>query len=255
MTDQNSGFPAGRFASPMEDGNTGGPGDGSGPTDLDDEVPKPGALHIHQKRSWRSWQLAVTALVAVIIGMWINGDTGGGSASAGSSSGTGGESKLPPAQGTSAGSGASTTTTSAGGSGTTTTTAAGGSGTTTTTVAAGGGGGGSATGTTQPVGQESYLVPAYQSSGNWTSPAFNIAGGTWYIGWAFACNPVPAAKPTFSVSVVPNGGSPTGTPAVTSSDPQGQSVTSQTTTGSQSIAVQAPPQCHWVVKVTGYGGS
>ena len=51
------------------------------------------------------------------------------------------------------------------------------------------------------------------------------------------------------------GGSPTGAPAVTQSAPQGQSVTNVTSTGSQQIVVQAPPQCEWVVKVTGYGGA
>jgi hypothetical protein len=249
----------GLFGSVVDDPSTDGAEPGSGAAEDDESIPKPGQLRIHQKRSWRSWQLAATALVAVIIGMWINGDTGGGSASAGSG-GSSTQGTLPPDAGTSGGTGASTSSTvPKGGAATkgrsaTTTTVAGGAGATTTTTVAGASGAAGATSTTQPLGQESYLVPAYQSTGNWTSPAFNIAGGTWYLGWAFACNPVPAAKPTFAVYVVPSGGSPSGTPAVTSSDPQGQSVTNLTSTGSQSIAVQAPPQCKWVVKVTGYGG-
>jgi len=256
MTDGPPEFGAGMFASTVQDPNNDGSGAGTGEAAPDDAIPKPGELHIHQKRSWRTWQLAATALVAVILGMWINGNTGGGSASAGSA-GSGGESKLPPAQGASAGTGTSTATAAPkGGSATTTTVAgAGSSSSTTTTTAAGGSGGAGATAPTQALGQESYLVPSYQSTGNWTSPVFNIAGSTWYIGWAFNCNPVPAAKPTFAVYVVPSGGSPSGTPAVTNSDPQGQSVTPLTSTGSQSIAVQAPPQCRWIVKVTGYGGS
>jgi hypothetical protein len=254
MTDEAPEFGAGLVGSTLDGANGDGPGGDSGAADPEESVPQPGELHIHQKRSWRTWQLAAAVLVALIIGMWINGDTGGGgSASAGSGT-PAGESKLPPAQGPSAGSGSSTTTSPRGSSATTTTLAGGAGSATTTTVAGGAGAGSGTTGTTQPLGQESYLVPAYQSSGNWTSPAFNIAGSTWYLGWAFSCNPVPAAKPTFAVYVVPSGGTPSGTPAVTSSDPQGQSVTNLTSTGSQSIAVQAPPQCRWVVKVTGYGG-
>jgi hypothetical protein len=209
-------------------------------------------------------------LVAAFIGMAINGNLGSatpsGSGGGGSSyalpaeSGSGGSSTATTAPGGKASGGTGTSGSSAAsGSSTTTTTAAGGAaGATTTTVAGGAGAGaagGATTPSTQPLGQESYLVPEYQSSGNWTSPAFNIAGSTWYIGWAFQCNPVPAAKPTFAVFVVtPPGSSPSGTPAVASNDPQGQSVTSQSTTGSQQIVVQAPPQCRWAVKVTGYGG-
>jgi hypothetical protein len=240
-----------------------------------DTRPEPGELQLQGRRAWKSWQLVLAVLVAVFIGMAINGNLGSAA-----SSGSGGGSSYalpPPTSG-----GGTTATTSPGGrnsggtgssgstgtggtaSSTTTTTAAGagaaGSSTTATTAAGGspsgaGAGAGGTTATTAPLGQESYLVPEYQSSGNWTSAAFNVAGSTWYIGWAFQCNPVPAAKPTFSVYVVtPPGSSPSGTPAVTSNDPQGQSVTSLTSTGSQQLVVQAPPQCKWAVKVTGYGG-
>jgi hypothetical protein len=253
MTDAPLGPTSGMFTSPVGGASGDGAAPEEGATGPDEGTPRPGQLHIRQKRSWRSWQLAATALVALIIGMWLNGSTGGGSASAGSG-GSGGHSTLPPAENPSAGtgtSGSTTTTSPRGGAATTTTVAGGGSSSTTTTVAGGSTG---PTGTTQALGNESYLVPAYQSSGSWTSPAFDIAGSTWYIGWAFSCSPVPAAKPTFAVYVVPSGASPSGTPAVTSSDPQGQAVTPQSSTGSQSIAVQAPPQCRWVVKVTGYGG-
>ena len=122
-------------------------------------------------------------------------------------------------------------------------------GATTTTVA----GGATTTTSTVPVvvGPATVLVPATQLTGNWTSPTFNIAGGTWNIGWAFACDPVPAQTPTFAVFVVNAGASPGTTPAVTSTAPSGQSVTPQTTTGSQQIVVQSPAGCRWVVKVTG----
>ncbi|HEY4928016.1 MAG TPA: hypothetical protein VIH95_02630 [Acidimicrobiales bacterium] len=202
----------------------------------DDTRPEPGSLNLSGRRAWKSWQLVVAILVAALFGMWFNGSTGSASSStAGGSTGF----KPPPAA-----SGATTTT--APGGATTTTTVAGGA--TTTTVA-----GGAATTSTVPVvvGPATVLVPATQLTGNWTSPTFNIAGGTWNIGWAFACNPVPAQTPTFAVFVVDAGASPGATPAVTSSAPSGQSVTPQTTTGSQQIIVQSPAGCRWVVKVTG----
>lgn len=242
----------------MDQANEAAPAAGAGP---DDTRPEPGQLHIKGRRAWKTWQLFLAVLVAVFIGMWINGNVG--NASTTSASGTSeGAYKLPPASGSGGGSSSTSTTSASGsrsgtGSSTTTTTAAGAAGSSaTTTTAAGAAAGGSTTATTAPLGQESYLVPEHQSTGNWTSPAFNVAGSTWYIGWAFQCNPVPAAKPTFAVYVVtPPGSSPSGTPAVTSNDPQGQSVTNLTSTGSQGLVVQAPAQCKWAVKVTGYGGS
>ena len=45
-------------------------------------------------------------------------------------------------------------------------------------------------------------------SGNWTSPSFNIAGGTWNIGWAFQCAPAPTGGPSFQIFVVNTGAPP-----------------------------------------------
>ncbi|MGD0882129.1 MAG: hypothetical protein ABSB09_11235 [Acidimicrobiales bacterium] len=216
------------------------------PSAADDAVPAPGSLKLVGRRSWKTWQLVIAVLAAALFGMWFNGNTGSTTSAA-----TGPVYKLPAAS-----TGASTTTTTlASGSTTTTTTA---SGSTTTTTAPGSttttlpGG---ATTTTVPVvlPPASVLVPATQLTGNWTSPSFTIDGGTWNIGWAFACSPVPATTPTFAVFVVPTGGSPGATPAVTSSVASGQSVTPQTSPGSQQIEVQAPAGCRWVVKVTGSG--
>ena len=127
------------------------------------------------------------------------------------------------------------------------TTTAGGSDSATSTTTAGGSSG-SSPATLAPA---TVLVPATQLTGDWTSPVFTIAGGTWNIGWAFACSPAPAATPTFAVFVVDTGASPGPSPAVTSSAPSGQSVAPQTTTGSQQIDVRAPTGCRWAVKVTG----
>jgi hypothetical protein len=95
------------------------------------------------------------------------------------------------------------------------------------------------------------LVGPFQSHGNWTSPQFTIGGGTWNIGWAFQCTPAPVAGPAFQVFVVADGASPTGTPAVSETGGSGQSVTAQSTSGSQQLVVQAGANCEWAVKVTG----
>ena len=87
-----------------------------------DGVPQSGDLKIKERRSWRTWQLLTVALVAAILGMWINGDTGGGGSSSATSSNPDGG-KLP-AEGAGApaasGSGGTTTTVAAGGTATTT---------------------------------------------------------------------------------------------------------------------------------------
>jgi hypothetical protein len=219
----------------------------------DDHTPAPGELKFKEKRSWRTWQLVVAVIVAAVVGMWINGSTGGGSTTAsGSTSGT-----LPPSNIGTGSSSASTTTTAAGGSSSvSTTTVAGGSSSASTTTTVAGGSTSASTSTPVVVGPNTVLIPATQLTGDWTSPNFTIAGGTWNIGWAFQCTPVPATTPTFAVYVVNAGGTVTGTstPAVTSSAAQGQSVTPQTSTGSQQVVVQAPTGCRWAIKVTGFSG-
>jgi hypothetical protein len=76
-----------------------------------------------------------------------------------------------------------------------------------------------------------------------------VAG--WNIGWAFQCTPAPASGPSLQVFVTPVGGAPSGTPAIGETGASGQSVTSQPTVGQQTLVVEAPANCIWVVKVTG----
>lgn len=216
-----------------------------------DLPPQPGELKIKERRSWHTWQLLVAILVAVIFGMWLNGDTGGGSTPSTKTSGT-----LPPATNTPGATGATATTVPGGGSnssttsttagGSTTTTPAGGS---TTTTAAG-------SSTTTPstsavAGPARVLVLSPQSHGNWTSPAFTTTAAPWNIGWAFQCAPAPASGPSFQVFVVPAGASPSGTPAVSETGSSGQSVTAQSSLGAQTLVVQSTASCTWIVKVTG----
>jgi hypothetical protein len=229
---------------------------------LAEGAPQAGELKIKERRSWRTWQLLSVALVAVILGMWINGDTGGGSSANGSNPDGG----HLPAEGAgtpaaSASGGTATTTTNAGGSSATTTTAAGGT-SATTTQAAGGAttttvAGGSTTATTAAGaaagGPARVLLLSPQQKGNWTSTAFTTTTAPWNIGWAFSCAPAPAAGPSFQVFVTPSGSSasPTGTAAISETGASGQSVTPQSSLGAQELVVQTTASCTWIVKVTG----
>ena len=239
---------------------------------VDSSEPEPGELKIKERRSWKTWQLLAAAGAAAVVGMWINGNVGSASGSGSTGSGSGGRGgyALPPPSGSSgtttlgASSGAaapasSTTTTVAprasagkGGAskGTTTTT----SPQSSTTTLVGGANTDSSTPSAVAAGPATVLIPRTQQTGNWTSPTFTIAAGTWSIGWAFRCVPVPATPPAFEIFVVNAGGSPGSTPAVSSPAASGQSVTSQTGTGGQQLIVQAGPACQWAVKVTGFSG-
>lgn len=213
-----------------------------------DLMPAPGDLQIKGRRSWATWQLAVVFLVAVLVGFALNGTT----QSSSTASTTAPAYQVPASTGatttTVAGSGGTTTTVAAGG---TTTTAAGGTtttvaGGTTTTVA-----GGSTTATTAAPAPAGVLLPATQKQGNWSSPPFTTTAAGWNIGWAFSCTPAPASGPSFQVFVTPSGSAPAGSPAVSGTGASGQSVTAQSSLGAQTLVVEAPATCEWVVKVTG----
>ena len=227
-----------------------------------DVVPQAGELRIKERRSWKTWQLLSVALLAAILGMWINGDTGGGGSSAASSNPDGGH---LPAEGAgtpaASGSGATTTTAAGGTSATTTTAASSGGSSATTTTAAGGSttttvAGGSTTATTTAgaaAGPARVLLLSPQQKGNWTSTAFTTTAAPWNIGWAFSCAPAPAGGPSFQVFVTPAGSSasPTGTAAISETGASGQSVTPQSSLGAQELVVQTTASCTWVIKVTG----
>ena len=214
-----------------------------------DHQPEKGELKIKERRTWKTWQLLIAVLLAAGAGMWFNGNSGSATGVGGGSGGSSGY-KLPPPKGASAGTAAGAT-----GTGTATTTVAGGS---TATTAAGRStastDASSATSTTSApaaVGPATVLVPETQQTGNWTSPSFTIAGGTWNIGWAFQCAPAPTGGPSFQIFVVNTGASPGATPAATSSAASGQAITPQTSVGSQQVIVQTTAACRWALKVTG----
>ena len=224
----------------------------SDPLPTDNYRPEKGELKIKERRSWRTWQLVTAAVVAAILGMAINGNTGSKSGGA-TSSGY----KLPPESGSTASTSPGTVASSAGGASTTTaaadsTSSTGPAGSTGTTAPAGSS---AATATSTPavVGPATVLVPEVQQTGNWTSPTFTIAGGTWNIGWAYQCTPAPAAPPAFQIFAVNSGSAPGATPAVSSAAATGNSITPLTSVGSQQVIVQTSAACRWAVKVTGSG--
>ena len=218
------------------------------PTLAPNYQPEKGDLKIKERRTWKTWQLAAAVVLAAIVGMWFNGNAGTASGSS-SATGSGSSSyKLPPpgASGTTATTGGATPPASkAAGSSSTSTTVS--SSATSTTVA-----GASTTPTSAvAVGPATILVPQTTQSGNWTSPAFTIAGGTWNIGWAYQCTPAPSGGPSFQIFVVNAGASPGSSPAVTSTGASGQAVSPETTTGSQQVIIQTTAACRWALKVTG----
>jgi hypothetical protein len=197
--------------------------------DLDAPPPTPGSLGIKERRSWRTWQLGVGLVAALLVGMLI-GHSGSGGTVSGSSSGKHGYT-LPPASGATTVPTTTAPTTSAG-------SATADSSTTTVPGAA--------------QGPAIVLVPAHEARGNWTSPQFTVSGGTWNIGWAYQCTPPPSAGPAFQVFAVAPGQAP-GTPSVNETAGSGQSVAPMTSSGPFQIVVQAPANCLWIVKVTGVG--
>jgi hypothetical protein len=209
-------------------------------------LPAPGELGIKQKRAWKTWQLLVGMLFALVVGMLIDYVVGGGQGTANSSASAPAY-QIPTSSGSAttttlagaSGSGGSTTTSAAGGS--TTTTQAGGSTTTTSAPPSSG----------APAGPARVLVGPTQMQGNWTSPAFTTTAAGWNIGWAFRCVPAPASGASFQVFVTTPGATPSGTPAVSETGASGQSVASQSSLGAQTLVVEAPATCTWVVKVTG----
>ena len=199
--------------------------------------PGPGELGIKERRSWRTWQLIVFGIACLLLGMLITWSDNGGSQSPKTS--TGGNYKLPPP----AGSSSAVTTTPGAASVTTQAPASSGATSPSTT---------SAPTTTTTLGTAQVLLgPTPETHGNWTSSPFTIGGGTWNIGWAFQCTPAPVSGPSFQVFVVPAGGKAGATPAVNESGASGQSVTTQTSGGSQELEVMAPAACVWIVKVSG----
>jgi hypothetical protein len=200
-------------------------------------VPPPGSLRIKETRSWQTWQLIVAAGIVGLVCMWIGNLTAGSQATAGT---VGSGAALPPPSSSNRGSTGSST------GGSTATTYGSGSKTTGSSVPPSG-----STSTTVSGPETVLLAPPQSTATNWTSPTFTIGGGSWSIGWAFQCNPAPVSGPAFQVFVAPSGGSPSATPAVSETGASGQSVTSQSSVGTQELVVKTATGCTWIVKVTG----
>jgi hypothetical protein len=233
------------------------------PEDLDG-VPAPGSLGIKEKRTWKTWQLAIAVVAAALVGMLLNYRTVDASGSGSSGTSGGGAYTLPPAGG-----GSTSTTVAPGGGSTPTTVAPGGSSTTTsaptagtsttTSTASGKSKGTTKSSTSSTIGSTTttsipparLLLGPTQSEGNWTSPPFTITAPAWNIGWAFQCTPAPTTGTSFQVFVTAAGAAPGSAAAVSETGASGQAVTAQTSLGKQTLVVEAPANCAWAVKVTG----
>jgi hypothetical protein len=200
----------------------------------------PGELKIKERVSWSTLQLVLAAAGTLVVGMFLGSCFPTGGSRSATSTGAGTPRPLPaesaPGGTSSASSGGAVTGTSV-------------PPTQRPTTAANGGG--SAPATTSAAGPLVVLLGPKQSQGVWTSTPFTVKSGQWNIGWAFRCTPSTAPGDAFQVFVVPTGGSPGSTPAVSQSGGSGQSVTVQSSTGSQELMVRAPGNCIWAVKVTG----
>src|ERR1700733_11493769 len=53
--------------------------EGTLPPDSTEYMPAPGELHIKDKRAWRTWQVVVAVVVAILVGMGLNYHTVGSS--------------------------------------------------------------------------------------------------------------------------------------------------------------------------------
>ena len=214
---------------------------------------QPGELKIKERRSWKTWQLLTAVLIAAVFGMWINGDTGGGARQAPVGRPPGAEScllrvrrlpvrlpegarprrRLPPGAVRSPRRPPRPTARRIHDHH----------------------GRGRVHDDDGPVaaaaGPARVLLTSPQLQGNWTSASFTTTAAPWNIGWAFRCAPAPAAGPSFQVFVTPAGSPPAGTPAISETGASGQSVTAQSSPGAQTLVVQAPAGCTWIVKVTG----
>ena len=203
----------------------------------------PGSLRIRQRRAWKTWQLVVAIVVALLVGMGI-GNTGG---SANPKPVTPGY-KPPPPAGAAA---SATTTTTPATSPTTATGAATGAATGTT--------GNTGAATTAPpttaappaTATAEVLLPEKDAQGAWTSPPFTVGAAGWSIGWGYRCSGSATGSPLFEVFVVPTGSSPGASAAISETAASGTAVSTQSTTGSVELEVRAAASCAWAVKATG----
>jgi hypothetical protein len=181
-------------------------------------------LDIREKRSWKTWQLFVAIMLALVAGMAI-GNLGSKSASA-----TGADKplySLPPDAGSST---SAQPTTSA-------------RPTTSASV--------------QPTpsgslktGPVTILLPNKNGTGPNTTVTFT-AGGQWKLGWAYDCQLARNGSGNFAVFVVPSSGTAPSSPALQKSGRSGSGVLTLSSTGAQRLRIQTDNACRWAVKVTG----
>ena len=194
---------------------------------------QPGGLGIREQRSWATWQMAVAAGLAVIVGMMIG--YSGKKQSSTRSTGSGPVSL----SGLGAGVTATTTPSRVGVQPGTPPTSA--------PVAPANSiapsSGSAAAACNQPKG---FLLPNTPGRGPDALPAFTTHGA-WCIGWVFDCAGAPSGTATFDILGVTATGT---TPIVQQSDRKAAGVTPQGAVGPQQLRVSTDPGCRWAVKVS-----
>jgi hypothetical protein len=194
---------------------------------------RPGGLGIKEQRAWATWQLAVTGLIFLLVGMII-GYSGKKPGKAPSS--TAARVSLVPAGGTSTPRTSTTVANSIepGPAATTATTAA-------PSVAT------SSNSATLCNAPKATVLPNTPGSGPSDLPTFD-APSAWCIGWIFDCSASPGGAAPFMLSVVSTAGAATN--AVTEDSRQGNGIVPETGSGTQHLRVTADPGCKWAIKVT-----
>lgn len=197
---------------------------------------RPGGLGIKDPRSWKTWQLASAAFLALLLGMAIGyGEKGSGSP----------QEETPQQIATSettastAPSAADATDTDGPPDAAPTTT--------TTTVAAGPD---SAQTGTPAAGPARVILELPATPGPKTTDKFRVAGAEWKIGWAYDCTR--GGQGAFEVKAVNGDGSPGSEAPILQQGPRGKGVTTYATSGERSLVVTT--SCVWALKVTGVPG-
>lgn len=181
-------------------------------------------LDIRERRSWRTWQMFVAIVFALVAGMAL------GNLGAKSGSATAADKplySLPPDAGNSP-SAQPTTNVRA---------------TTSASVQP------TATGSLK-TGPITILLPNKNGQGPNTTVAFT-AGGQWKLGWAYDCQLAKGGTGTFAVFVVSSSGTQSPTPAVQKTGRSGNGVATLTSLGAQRLHISTDGACRWAVKVTG----
>lgn len=99
-------------------------------------------------------------------------------------------------------------------------------------------------------GPAKVIIEVPATAGPKTTEKFSVAGAEWKVGWAYDCTRT--GQGTFEIKPVNGDGSPGSEAPIAQQGPRGKGVTTYTTSGQRSLAVNTA--CAWTLKVTGVSG-